>query len=359
MYWSWGSSVVELVDVHATSPPQKLLVLIAVADKPWPCHEDTCLLQLHQPLGGVLLLVACPPATGRLKRLEAEVHEITKLLISESQILTALRTSLNSTSPRPRHQPSTFAALPTTNSGNATPAAAKVKSYPIQLLDTLVTRHFRATQSAPLSLSGRHLSLIYLLVATLITTPQNKAVVVVDFDARFDITRVLQCAPHRSPPASEQAAPPLESRHRDRSTTAAVTHDQQVTVEDLRHVHVYRPARGSPSHIRDVLTSAEQHMVYSRHASVAREWWGTIVIGGGSPTVLGPGLADVTTGWKGWLRVDREEVRGFPVGTSVEEAMIERDQRQRAADAAGLTATCVWGGFAFDEAGGYGEQHCR
>lgn len=244
---------------------------------------------------------------------------------------------------------------------------AKVKSYPIQLLDTLVARHFRATQSAPLALSGRHLPLIYLLVATLIASPQKQAVVVIDIDARFDITRVLQCAPHRPAPAQRPArsAPrasandthvqqtqPTPASLRSYEDRAAPGHEQQVTVEDLKHVHVYRPARGSPSHIRDVLASAEQHMIYSRHASMAREWWGSIVIGGGSPTALGPGNADVTTGWKGWLRVDREEVRGFPVGMSVEEALVDRDQRQRAADAAGFTATCAWGSFAFDEAGG-------
>lgn len=287
-----------------------------------------------------------------------------RLLISKSQILTTLRTSLNSTSPH-NQQSSTLAAPPTHTAVNATPFVAKVKSYPIQLLDTLVARHFRATQSAPLSLSGRHLPLIYLLVATLITSPQKQAVVVIDIDGRFDITRVLQCTPYRPAPAQSperpaprasandahvQQAQPTPASQRSYEDRTAPTHEQWVTVEDLRHVHVYRPARGSLSHIRDVLTSAEQHMIYSRHASMAREWWGTIVIGGGSPTALGPGNADVTTGWKGWLRVDREEVRGFPVGMSVEEALMDRDQRQRAADAAGFTATCAWGTFTFDEA---------
>lgn len=223
---------------------------------------------------------------------------------------------------------------------------AKVKSYPIQLLDTLVTRHFRATLSAPLSLSGRQLPLIYLLVATLIASPQNKAVVVIDVDARFDITRVLQCTPYQSPPP-EQAADPVP-----RGAPISATQVQRVSIHDLKHVHVYRPARGSPSHIRDVLASAERHMVYSRHASVAREWWGTIVIGGGSPAALGSAHADVTTGWKGWLRVDREEIPGFPVGMSLEEILSERDRRQRASDAAGFTATCVWGGFEFSDHGG-------
>lgn len=89
-------------------------------------------------------------------------------------------------------------------------------------------------------------------------------------------------------------------------------------------------------------------MVYSKHVSTAREWWGTIVVGGGNLSALGSEQADVTTGWKGWLRVDRGEVDGFQVGTSIQEALVERDQRQRAADVAGYKATCIWGDFTFD-----------
>lgn len=250
----------------------------------------------------------------------------------------------------------------TSVTGNNAPS--QVKSYPIRDLDTLVTQHFRATLSAPLSVSGRHLPFIYLLVATLITTPQNKAVVVVDIDAKFDITQVLQCTPHRSYSAHEvvtktitspndivtaqQHRPPAAlSSHTEGHTT--VTQARRVTLEDLKHVHVYRPARGSTAHIRDVLASAANHMIYARHPSMAREWWGTVVIGGGSPAVLGPGSADVTTGWKGWLRVDHEGVGGFGVGLSIEEALAERDTRQRAVDKAGWTANCVWGGFKFGE----------
>lgn len=302
------------------------------------------------------------------------------MLISESQILTALRTSLNSTSLH--HQlSSTSAALRSNNAAHgahaahaahAAPSVAKVKSYPIQLLDTLVSRHLRATQSAPLSLSGRYLPLIYLLVATLISSPQQKTVVIIDVDARFDITRVLQCTPHQILPAPEPTATgpdtpcntgsvqlpkPFLGASGSDGDRISVPHERRVTLDDLRHVHIYRPGRGSPSHIRDVLSSAEQHMIYSKHASIAREWWGNIVIGGGSPTALGPGHADVTTGWKGWLRVDKDEVRGFPVGMSIEEALVERAQRQRAADATGFTASCVWGNFTFSEARGENDQH--
>lgn len=251
-----------------------------------------------------------------------------------------------------------------------TPSLSKVKSYPIQLLDTLVARHFRATQSAPLALSGTHLPLIYKLVASLVVAPQNKAVVVIDIDAKFDITRVLQCAPCLPPPASDQAPKTAESLDtvsnegpiQQPETTLpklgtiegdqiSVSSPSRVAFDDLRHVHVYRPARGSSAYIRDVLDAAERFIVYSKHASVAREWWGTIVIGGGSPAALGPGCADVTTGWKGWLRVNHDDVRGFPLGMSAEEALVDRQQRQRAADAAGYAATCAWGSFHFREAG--------
>ncbi|CAN8106068.1 unnamed protein product [Discula destructiva] len=287
--------------------------------------------------------------TGR--RTLGEIEET-----SLDEILTTVRTSLNSTSFVNLNQRSISSAVPTsTHTSNhpalSAPSLSKVKSYPIQLLDTLVARHFRATQSAPLSLAGTHLPLIYKLVATLISAPHNKAVVVIDIDAKFDITRVLQCAPSPSSAAVAQTAsdsttprgePPLPAAH--------TAHEPRVALEDLRHVHVYTPARGSPSHIRHVLASAEHYIIYCRHASVAREWWGTIVIGGGSPTALGPGHADVTTGWRSWLRVDRDEIRGFPLGMSAEEALLDRDQRQRAADDSGYTATCAWGSFTFREA---------
>ncbi|PSR77411.1 hypothetical protein BD289DRAFT_377767 [Coniella lustricola] len=220
-------------------------------------------------------------------------------------------------------------ALAPTSINGALPASlvTKGKTYPIPALNDLVTRHHRATESAPLSLSGRQLPLIYILVAALVSAPQRKAVVVIDLDAKFDITRVLQSS----------AAEGTALRKNDR-----------VTVDDLKHVHIYRASRRSPSQIRDVLKSAEHHMVYGKHASTAREWWGTIVVGGGNLAAFGSEQADVTTGWKGWLRVDRGEVSGFQLGTSVQEALVDRDQRQRAADAAGYKAMCVWGDFSFD-----------
>lgn len=274
-----------------------------------------------------------------------------------TQILSIFRRSLNSTS-LDQGDSSPTARVPAARGslvGPPGPSSSKVKSYPIQDLDRLVAQHFRATQSGPLSLSGRHLPLIYLLVATLISAPHNKAVVVIDIDARFDITRVTQCAPHQEAPvpagtdAAEDNGHTMGQQKIANHASQPVTPPaRQVAAEDLKHVHIYRPARGSPSHIREVLSAAEQHMIYSRHASIAREWWGSIVIGGGSPAVLGPEVASVTTGWRGWLRVDREEVRGFGLGMSIEEALLDRERRQRAVNDAGWTANCVWGGFTFD-----------
>ena len=235
----------------------------------------------------------------------------------------------------------------------------KPRKVPIPELDGLVARHFRATQSSPLSVSGRHMPLIYLLVATLIAAPHNKAVVVIDVDGKFDVTRVLQCTPYFT---TEQSGFTFSSDEpaRDGSRPNSPGRPQlpRVTIKDLKHIHIYRPARGSLSHIREIVTSAEHYMIYGRHTSTTREWWGTVVIGGGSPVVLqsalgpvaGSGSADVTTGWKGWLRVDREEVSGFGVGMSVQEALSDRDRRHAAVKEAGWAAGCVWGTFAFQGA---------
>jgi hypothetical protein len=170
-----------------------------------------------------------------------------------------------------------------------------------------VGRHLRATQSVPLTISGRHLPLVYLLISTLVSEPHQKTVVVVDEDGRFDATR-LTC------PAS-----------------------------DLAHVYVHRPAKGSPEYLREVVAGAENWMLYGGHESMTREWWGTIVIAGAA------GGGDVCAGWKGWLRVDREEVRAFGVGSSAEEALADRDRRQESVDAAGWVATSQWGSFTFRE----------
>ena len=200
--------------------------------------------------------------------------------------------------------------------------------------------------------------MIYLLVATLIAAPHSKAVVVVDVDGKFDVTRVLQSAPFFTAEQSDLISTTDEAARDGSRPSSPRQKPLRVTIKDLKHIHIYRPARGSLSHIREIVTSAEHHMIYGRHTSTTREWWGTVVIGGGSPVVLqsalgpvaGSGAADVTTGWKGWLRVDREEVSGFGVGMSVQEALSDRARRHAAVQEAGWVAGCVWGSFGFQEA---------
>lgn len=204
---------------------------------------------------------------------------------------------------------------------------SKLRDYAIPALNDLVARNFRSTQIPSLNLSGRYQPLIYLLIATLITAPQNKAVVVVDADRRFDITRVLHCTPYAGS---------------DGSDGKIVT----VTESDLAHIHVYRPAHSSREDIAKVVASAEKFMLYGAHGSRAREWWGTVVIGGGGGA---SGDVAVTAGWRGWLRVDLQDVRGFAVGLSAEEALAERDRRQQAVSDSRWVATSVWGDFEFSE----------
>ncbi|EFQ34041.1 hypothetical protein CGRA01v4_12097 [Colletotrichum graminicola] len=213
-------------------------------------------------------------------------------------------------------------AFRTALSPDASSSKAKhPKTYPIHGLGALVNRNFRATKSAPLAITGRHLPLIYSLVSALVSPPHNKTVLVLDTEHRFDATRLI-CGP-----------------------------------DNIRHVYVHRPACFSipeqhgvssagmgPDQARDLVAAAENWMLYGDHASSSREWWGTIVIGA-------VGAGDVTGAWKGWLRIDRDTVPGFSLGCSAKEAMADRQRRQEAVDAAPWTASSQWGGFTFTEPG--------
>ncbi|KAH7255933.1 uncharacterized protein BKA55DRAFT_538299 [Fusarium redolens] len=189
------------------------------------------------------------------------------------------------------------------------PQIQPTKLTHISELDEITAAHFHTTKSAGLGISGRHLPLLYRLISNLICPPHLYAILVIDIEGRFDATR-LTCSPSH-----------------------------------LQHVYVHRPARSDPEHTRVLVAEAEGILLYGSvaQASAGREWWGTIVVGG-------VGAGDIAAGWKGWLRVDRENVRGFAPGVSAEEALDQKKQRQDIVDAAGWVATSQWGGFIFKEA---------
>lgn len=194
---------------------------------------------------------------------------------------------------------------------------------PIPSLASLAARHHQASQSLPpplLSLSGRYLPFLYHLVSTLLAAPHEYAVVVVDQDHRFDVTRLVSAS------SSSVAA------------AASTGSSPGCTVADLRHLYVYQPARGSHlAPVQACIAAAREHMLYGRHGSRHRAWWGTVVIGAGngsSAAAAAAGgeriVADVMASWKGWLHVQRQEktaTPGFRRDTSLEEALAERTRR--------------------------------
>ncbi|KAI0426339.1 hypothetical protein F5Y09DRAFT_68041 [Xylaria sp. FL1042] len=208
----------------------------------------------------------------------------------------------------------------TTNPSHPHPHPQTSPHIPIPDLSAIITRHHRATRSAPsplISVSGRYLPFLYHLLSTLISSPHNFAVVVVDAEGKFDVTRLV--ASTATPTAAEKASHPASPA-------------------DLAHVHIYKPARRGREHVDAVLAGVHEYMVYGEHGSRGREWWGTVVVGG-------TGGGDVNAGWKGWLRVEREAVAGFAVGVSVEEALRERERRHEVVERAGWVASSPWGSY--------------
>jgi hypothetical protein len=306
-----------------------------------------------------------------------------------------------------------------------------VKDYPIDGLEKLVARHYRATGSAALEIAGRRLQLLYELVANILSPAYGYTVVIVDVDGRFDATRLMEVrlpaqkdsmstsdnkkirpsgsrkahmvpprtaitrAVSHSPgrpamiltPSRTRTNVPITPTKRTatpktvKSTAATPTRrliglssipsltetigrdieeaarNRHLRQADLKHLHIYRvPTTSSRAHIREVVASAEEYMIYGTHSSKGRPWWGTIVIGGGAaeglrnPKQKGKGTQvvkgdnfDVTAAWAGWMKVEKGHVPGFMVGASAEEAMRDRRRRQEAVEASGWIGKSVWG----------------
>lgn len=89
-------------------------------------------------------------------------------------------------------------------------------------------------------------------------------------------------------------------------------------------------------------------MVYGTHGSREREWWGTVLVGSVlSSGSMGDIPADVKAGWKGWMRVDREETPPLRHRRSVDEVMADGDRQFMISDRLGWVAKCPWGEFRF------------
>lgn len=116
------------------------------------------------------------------------------------------------------------------------------------------------------------------------------------------------------------------------------------TASDLEHIYVQYINRATPEALRALVSRAERYFLYNSKAqwSIDREWWGTIVLGG-------IGTGDITCGWKGWLRVDRQIIRPFPAGISIDEALKLRDERQKMVDSSGWEVSSQWGSFVFHD----------
>ncbi|RYP44198.1 hypothetical protein DL768_009314 [Monosporascus sp. mg162] len=271
-----------------------------------------------------------------------------------------------------------------------TSTTTRHKLLPIPALQDLAAHYHRTTQSAPpplLSVTGRYLPLLYHLVSTLVAAPHRYAVLVVDPEARFDVTRVVGSS---SPAASSSSSSGICGGSAPAGLNPTATSDPgpnpnpnpnsdgtphpnpslsggsyPATPADLRHVYVLRPPLSSP--LAPAVAAAREWMLYAPHGSRDRELWGTIVVGGGSlpsPSSTssmsdgGSGGGDVlvTAGWRGWLRVEREDVPGFGMGESggsgalsVEEALRERRRWGEAVERAGWVAGWRGGRYVWKE----------
>ncbi|TVY38322.1 hypothetical protein LOCC1_G004717 [Lachnellula occidentalis] len=183
-------------------------------------------------------------------------------------------------------------------------------------LDTLWHSH----GSRQLSISGRSLPLIYHLITHLVCPGHNPngrsdgggTVAVLDIEGRFSPSHLLP----------------------------------SLSKDQLKHIYIWHP---TPANLAVTLESVEQFMVYGDHASRDRVWKAIFVLGG---SVAGKGVrcgdvVTVTTGWRGWLRVEREAVEGFLAGTSVEEAWGDRAARERALEGRGWRGVSEVGEFVF------------
>jgi hypothetical protein len=220
--------------------------------------------------------------------------------------------------------------------------------FPISVLNVLVVRHYKATHRVPLGIRGRYFPLLYLLLATLIAPPNNKCVLVVDVEGKFEVSKILEQTPvsmRPLPPEQQPKNMPREQRRR-----VGPPYHQPVLPSDLAHIYVIRPADEREGPLCRAIRQAKQYMMYGPHRSRDREFWGTVVIGADDP---GADVDVVCGTMKCWLKVVREPVWTFGAKglNSYKGVLKHRAKRDADRSFTPLTARCVWGRFKFDDRG--------
>lgn len=178
----------------------------------------------------------------------------------------------------------------------------------IEELDVLWASH----SSGQLQVCGRYRALLYHIISNAVSFPRYGAVLVIDTDGKFDITK-LSCS-----------------------------------IEDLKHVYIIRTA--GMDRVQQALRGGVDWLANQEHASKGRELALKIISGGpGSMTAL-EGF-DIVAGWRGWLRVkgDASDVVKFGCTMSVEEAQEEAAERWAAVEATGWTASCDHGEYTWGQ----------
>lgn len=213
--------------------------------------------------------------------IESSALSITAALLTSPQLLDALKLS---------HQQSSD--LPIDRIGNSE-------------LDELWSKH----GGDQLQLCGQYRTLLYHIISITVSQPRNGAVLVIDADGKFDITK-LDCS-----------------------------------FEDMKHVFVIKTRSGTED-VQQALRDGTKWLTYGENASKGRDLALKLVSGrpGGAK---GLHDADVVGGWRGWLRVEsgRQKVAQFAPVLSAEEALREDDQRREAVERAGWTASCEEGTY--------------
>lgn len=169
-----------------------------------------------------------------------------------------------------------------------------------------------------LSVSGRQLPLLIHILTALLRKEDGKVgkcVVLIDVHSRFSPSFLVF----------------QEDEEEDNDGELEAGQEEKLKRSDLKHLHIFRP---SAQNLESTLKGVEEYMLYGNHDSYGREFGGTILFGAEGRegvdmgSLRGMGRPEVVMGWRGWLRVEREEVEAFGMGGSVEEMLEERKRRQ-------------------------------